>query len=99
MDIELMEVARQLRRDDSDVIMVFATDMAQFVVNGYAVNAFDFIVKSIDYYDFDIKMHRLYRIYATRTTHTSLSRRKTPRKIAIFDYCRQIACFLYVRAV
>lgn len=64
MDIELpdmsgMEVARHLRRDDSDVIIVFATNMAQFAVNGYAVNAFDFIVKPIDYYDFDIKMHRI----------------------------------------
>ena len=58
-DMSGMEVARQLRCDDNDVIIVFATNMAQFAVNGYAVNAFDFIVKPVNFYDFEIKMQRI----------------------------------------
>ena len=63
MDIELpgkdgMETVRELRKRDRNVIVIFATNMAQFAVKGYEVEAFDFIVKPIKYGNIKLKLLR-----------------------------------------
>lgn len=66
MDIELpggingMDAVRELRKTDSDVIVIFVTALAQYAVNGYEVSAFDFAVKPITYYDFAMKLRRAF---------------------------------------
>jgi len=58
MDIELssdqngMEVSKKLREIDKDVILVFTTNLVQYAIEGYKVNAFNYIVKPYSYYDF-----------------------------------------------
>lgn len=54
MDIMLpqlngMDAARQLRKLDPHVCLVFTTNMAQFAVSGYEVDAVDFILKPVTY--------------------------------------------------
>lgn len=66
MDIELpdmngMQVSERLRRTDEDVMIIFVTNMAQFAVKGYEVNAFDFVVKPVSYNDFAIRLRRALR--------------------------------------
>lgn len=63
MDIELpdingMEAVRRLREFNKRVIVIFVTNLAQYAVNGYEVNAFDFIVKPVTYYQFAMKLRR-----------------------------------------
>lgn len=63
MDIELpymdgMEAARRLRELDRWIVLIFVTNMAQFAVKGYEVNAMDYIVKPVRYADFRIKLRR-----------------------------------------
>lgn len=63
MDIEMpnmngMEAAEKMRRVDSRTILIFVTNMAQYAVNGYAVDALDFIVKPVTYANFALKMRR-----------------------------------------
>lgn len=63
MDIELpdfngIEASRKLRRLDNSVTLIFVTNMAQFAVIGYEVNAYDYIVKPVSYYDFALKLER-----------------------------------------
>lgn len=63
MDIELpdldgMSAAKKLRERDSVVLIVFVTNMAQYAVRGYAVRAFDFLVKPVSYYGFATMMDR-----------------------------------------
>lgn len=63
MDIELphmngMEASHKLREMDKAVTLIFVTNMAQFAVEGYSVNAFDYIVKPISSDDFSLKLER-----------------------------------------
>ena len=63
MDIEMdgtdgMEAARQLRKIDKNVILIFVTNIAQMAIQGYEVEALDFIVKPIDPHAFALKMVR-----------------------------------------
>ena len=54
-----METAQALRKLDSRVTLVFVTNMAQFAVHGYEVEAFDFVVKPVTYQNFVMKIDRV----------------------------------------
>ena len=54
-----MELAESIRRVDSEVPIIFVTNLAQFAIKGYEVNAFDFIVKPVKYPDLEFKLDRL----------------------------------------
>lgn len=64
MDIELpgmngMETVTKLRMVNQNIIVVFVTNLAQYAIKGYEVNAFDFIVKPVSYYGFCLKLNRV----------------------------------------
>ena len=54
-----MDSAQILRRLDKNVTLVFVTNMAQFAVRGYEVEAFDFIVKPVAWQSFEVKVDRI----------------------------------------
>lgn len=62
MDIELssndngIQVSEKLRQIDKEVILVFMTNLAQYAIEGYKVNAYDYIVKPFTYFDFSQRM-------------------------------------------
>ncbi len=63
MDIELphldgMAAAEKLRRLDKKILLVFVTNMAQFAVKGYEVDAFDYLVKPVGYNNFELKLKK-----------------------------------------
>lgn len=53
-----METARQIRAKDSNVVILFITNVAQYAIEGYGVDAVDYILKPINYYEFSMKFHR-----------------------------------------
>ena len=64
-DIEMvgmngMEAAKKIRQKDSGVLIVFVTNLAQYAIEGYEVNAFDFILKPINYESFSLKFERIF---------------------------------------
>lgn len=68
LDIEMpgsdgMEVAREVRSKDEAVGIIFVTNMAQYAVQGYEVNAIDFMVKPFQYYVFTEKLERALRFF------------------------------------
>lgn len=54
-----MDAAHALRRIDSAVVIIFVTNIAQMAVEGYEVDALDFIVKPVEPYAFQLKMTRV----------------------------------------
>ena len=56
-----MDTAQALRRLDRNMTLVFVTNMAQFAVKGYEVEAFEFLVKPVSYDNFEMKMRRVLR--------------------------------------
>lgn len=66
MDIRMpymngMDAAHRLRELDKGVILIFVTSLSQYAVQGYEVDALDYVVKPISYYDFALKLARAIR--------------------------------------
>ena len=61
LDIEMptlggMPTAERIRQVDPDVVLVFVTNMAQYAIRGYEVDALDFVLKPVSYYQFSTKL-------------------------------------------
>ena len=57
LDVEMspmdgFETAHAIRKLDPDVVLVFATNMAQFAIRGYEVDALSYLVKPVPYFAF-----------------------------------------------
>ncbi|MEK3669822.1 MULTISPECIES: LytR/AlgR family response regulator transcription factor [unclassified Paenibacillus] len=77
MDIQLpymngMDAARSLRALDKEVILIFITNLTQYAIHGYEVEALDYIVKPVEYYDFALKMSRAIRRIDEKPGHDML---------------------------
>lgn len=63
MDIDMpnlngIETAKELRKRDPMVALIFVSIMVQFAVEGYSVDAMDFLVKPVSYLSFSIKLEK-----------------------------------------
>lgn len=63
MDIEMsfmngMTAAGYIRKLDSEVVIIFITNMPQYVMEGYKVDAMDYVLKPIGYYAFSQRIDR-----------------------------------------
>jgi DNA-binding LytR/AlgR family response regulator len=82
-----METAKRIRKTDSNVLIVFITNMAQYAVEGYNVHAYDFILKPINYDNFRMKFDRICNELRHRETYETMSliNRSVCRNIRISD--------------
>ena len=63
MDIEMqfmdgMSAAEAIRKVDEEVTIIFITNMAQYAIRGYSVNALDYVLKPVSYFAFSQRLDR-----------------------------------------
>lgn len=56
--VDGMSAAEEIRRQDSEVIIIFITSMAQYAIKGYEVGAMDYILKPVSYFAFGQRLSR-----------------------------------------
>lgn len=47
-----MMAAEEIRKKDTEVIIIFITNSPQYAIKGYAVDALDYVLKPVSYYAF-----------------------------------------------
>ena len=65
-----METAERIRRMDENVFLVFITNMANYAIRGYAVNALDFILKPVNYLMLQQLLTRVERMLSRQPRHS-----------------------------
>lgn len=63
MDVEMkfmdgMSAAEEIRKVDTEVVIIFITNMAQYAIRGYAVDALDYVLKPVSYFAFSQRLNR-----------------------------------------
>ena len=81
IDIELpyingMSLSQEIRKIDSNVIIVFVTNLTQYAIKGYSVQAFDYIIKPIKYASLSITMSKILAVLERQNTSTILLKLK-----------------------
>ena len=61
-----LETARRLREMDEKVYLIFVTNLAQYAIRGYGVNALDFVLKPINYLMLRTMLQRVERLIAAQ---------------------------------
>lgn len=54
-----LDTARRIRQKDQRVLVVFVTNLMQYAIDGYEVDAVDFLVKPLNYVSFSQRMERV----------------------------------------
>lgn len=75
MDVEMrfmdgMSAAEEIRKVDSEVVIIFITNMAQYAIRGYAVDALDYVLKPVSYFAFSQRLTRALGRMKKRETKT-----------------------------
>lgn len=81
MDINMpgingMEAAKEMREKDKDVCLIFVTDLAQYAIKGYEVEAYDFIVKPINFDHLSLKLNRVIPLIEKKSNYETASQKQ-----------------------
>ena len=74
MDIEMkfmdgMMAAEEIRKVDTEVIIIFITNSPQYAIKGYAVGALDYVLKPVPYFAFSQQLQKVEAQLRRRTRH------------------------------
>ena len=89
MDIDMrfvngMDAAKEIRQMDEKVIIIFMTNMPQYAMEGYKVDALDYVLKPINYYDFTQRLNRaLSRMEKRQDRHIVINVKSGAKRLAI----------------
>lgn len=79
-----ISTAENIRRLDEEVIIMFITNMTQYAIQGYKVEAFDYMVKPIEYFNFAQRLGRaVSRMHRREERYVSIPMKEGVRKLKI----------------
>ncbi len=63
MDVDMrfmdgLTAAEEIRKHDPEVVIIFITNLSQYAIKGYAVEALDYVLKPLSYYAFAQRIDR-----------------------------------------
>lgn len=93
MDIEVpvfdgISTARKLRELDNDVCLIFVSNLAIYALVGYEVDAMDYMVKPVKYFNFALKMEKAVRLRQNkRTGYLMLKIDESIKKSTLRKFC------------
>lgn len=91
MDIELtfmdgMTAAERIRERDQEVVIIFITNMPQYAMKGYTVDALDYVLKPVSYYAFSQRIDRaIARMKKRHRSYLAVPIRGGIRKVDVAD--------------
>ncbi len=92
MDVDMplvngIDAARKIRDTDPSVIIVFITNLSQYAIQGYSVQAFDYILKPLAYFPFSefFKRAVLKVQKASQVPYCSIRMKEAIHKVAVPD--------------
>lgn len=91
MDIQMrfmdgMTAAEKIRTLDHEVIIMFITNMIQYAVRGYEVDAIDYVVKPVEYFAFSQKLDKaIGRMKNQHQEYITVSTEDGLKKVIISD--------------
>lgn len=93
MDVEMtfmdgMTAAEKIRELDSEVVIIFITNMPQYAIQGYRVDALDYVLKPISYFAFSQRIDRaLTRVKKHGSRFITVSMKGGRQKVDISRLC------------
>ena len=93
MDVQMkfmdgMSAAEEIRKVDKQVIIIFITNMRQYAIRGYEVEALDYVVKPITYFAFSERFARAVEKVKRRVQKNILVNvRSGMLRLAVADIC------------
>ncbi|MDR1559940.1 MAG: LytTR family DNA-binding domain-containing protein [Clostridiales bacterium] len=91
MDIEMpltdgMSAAEEIRKTNSEVVIIFITNLTQYAIRGYAVDALDYMLKPISYFAFKERLNKAIRRIKGREAHyITINENRTVKKLQTTD--------------
>lgn len=93
MDVEMtfmngMTAAEKIREMDSAVVIIFITNMPQYAIQGYRVDALDYVLKPISYFAFSQRIDRaLTKVRKKESRFITIALKGGMRKIDVSLLC------------
>lgn len=83
-----LKTARLVRRQDTKVILIFVTSMIQYAIQGYSVDAMDFIVKPVTYTGIKLRLDRaLCKLQQSAPIHVEVANSDGTYQVDARDIC------------
>ena len=67
-----LDLAKKLRQKNESFILIFITQLGNLAIKGYEVDALDFLIKPLNYFEFKVKFEKAIRIYQRKQKETIL---------------------------
>lgn len=83
-----LKTARLVRRRDERVVLIFVTNMVQYAIHGYSVDAMDFIVKPVSYTGLKVRLNRaILRLNKQSCRHIEVRNQDGIHSVLVSDIC------------